>query len=366
MTAERARRQPRASRRKAESGASQTTAASRRPRARSLGVADRPLRVVARVHAYPPVHNAGAEWMLHSLLCALVARGHEVTVWLSRYSQLSEPYTLDGVRVVPFAARLDIGAAVRRADVAISHLENVPALAALAAGYGTRFVAVCHNTFPATFRNAATAALAVYNSQWMAREAEAYYAGRPSAPAATLVVRPPVFADNYRTTPGDAITLINCNADKGGDLFWRIAERMPDHQFLGVRGAYGQQVVPPRPVPNLVYLDHVPGHEMRDRVYARTRVLLMPSRYESWGRVGVEAMASGIPVVAHPTPGICEMLGDAAILADRDDLDAWLSTLEQLLRPTEYQSASERALERSAALDPHDDLVAWCEAIESL
>src|SRR5690606_40048155 len=100
--------------------------------------------------------------------------------------------------------------------------------------------------------------LAVYNSQWMAREAEDYYAGRPSAPAATLVVRPPVFADNYRTTPGDAITLINCNADKSGDLFWRIAKRMPDHKFPGVRGASGQQVAPPPPVPNLAY----PGHAL--------------------------------------------------------------------------------------------------------
>ncbi|MFE4971343.1 glycosyltransferase [Kitasatospora sp. NPDC056651] len=60
-------------------------------------------------------------------------------------------------------------------------------------------------------------------------------------------------------------------------------------------------------------IDHVPGHAMRERVYARSRVVLMPSSHESWGRVGVEAFASGIPVIAHPTPGLAECLGHAGI-----------------------------------------------------
>lgn len=340
------------------------TGTAKKPR--SLGKADKPLRVLARVHAYPPLHNAGAEWMLHTMLRALVERGHEVTVWLSRYSALREPYELDGVKVVPFASQLDIGSAIRRADVAVSHLENVPSLGALSRGFKAKFVAVCHNTFQRTFQDASGAALAVYNSAWMRDEAAEHYADKPNPPMSSLVIRPPVFADDYRTTPGDAITLVNVNEDKGGDLFWRLAARMPDHKFLGVRGAYGVQVTPPEALPNLEYIEHVPGHEMAAQVYSRTKVLLMPSRYESWGRVGVEAMASGIPVVGHPTPGICEMLGDAAILSDRDDLDAWLAVLEKLLKPAEYKRASEAALARSAELDPHDDLVAWCEAIESL
>lgn len=329
-----------------------------------------PLRIVARVHAMPPRHNAGAEHMLVSMLRPLVERGHDVSVWLSRYTDDREVYDYQGVRVVPLAARLDFGEAARKAHVLLSHLENVPPTSALARGFGRPFVAVVHNTHRPSFRHIASGqtALAVYNSDWMRDEAELFYAEYPDAtrPEGDLIVRPPVFAEDYRTTPGDCITLINCNGDKGGDLFWRLAARMPDQQFLGVRGAYGVHVDPPEPLPNLQYIDHVPGTEMAERVYSRTRVLLMPSRYESWGRTGVEAMASGIPVVAHPTPGLCESLGSAGIFADRDDLDAWLVTLERLLEPTEWRKASRRAKARSKALNPTSELDAWCEAIEEL
>ncbi len=334
------------------------------------GGAAKPLRIVVRVHAMPPRHNAGAEHMLVSMLRPLVERGHDVSVWLSRYTDDRDVYDYEGVRVVPLAARLDFGEASRKADVLISHLENVPATAALARGFGRPFVSIVHNTHKPSFRHMAVGgtALAVYNSTWMQAEAELYFAEYPHSvrPDRSMIVRPPVVAEDYRTKPGDCITLVNCNEDKGGDLLWRIAARMPEQQFLGVRGAYGVQVEPPEPLPNLTYIDHVPGNEMAERVYSRTRVLLMPSVYESWGRVGVEAMASGIPVVAHPTPGLCESLGNAGIFADRDDLDAWLVTLERLLKPAEWRKASKRALARSAELDPSEDLAAWCDAVEEL
>ncbi|MBQ1164003.1 glycosyltransferase, partial [Streptomyces sp. A73] len=80
-----------------------------------------------------------------------------------------------------------------------------------------------------------------------------------------------------------------------------LAQRIPEQQFVAVRGAYGEQVDYDG-LDNVEVLAQVPGAEMAERVYGRTRVLLMPSSYESWGRAGCEALASGIPVVAHPTP----------------------------------------------------------------
>ena len=326
------------------------------------------LRVMARLHAFPPRHNAGAEWMALSMFRALVERGHEVTVWLSRYGEDHDPYELHGIQVVPLEARLDFPSAVRRANVMVSHLENVPPTAALARGYGKPFVAICHNTFPETFRNVASGstALAVYNSEWMAREAELFFVDHPKGvrPDQALVVRPPVFAEDYRTTPGDRITLVNLWANKGGQLLEELARRMPDTPFLAVKGAYGEQVVPD--LPNVEVVEHVDGRDMREAVYARSRVVLMPSLYESWGRVGVEALASGIPVVAHPTPGLCESLADGGIFVDRNDPDGWVAVLRKLQDPAEWRLASKRAKARSVELDPAADLAAWCDAVEAL
>lgn len=340
------------------------------PRWGRLGQAHSPLKVMARVHAYPPRHNAGAEWMTHSLLRALVARGHDVDVWLSRYSPDREPYDLDGVRVVPFAAGLDFGAAAGAADVMVSYLENVPAAGALARQTGTPLVVICHNTQPVTFRNVgrASAALAVYNSLHMRADAEAYFCEYTAAlrPARTLVVRPPVLPEDYATRPGDCVTLINLNRDKGGDLFWRLAERFPRTPFLGVKGSYGHQIDRPGGLPNVEILEHVPGDRMRDDVYARTRVLLVPSATESWGRVAVEAMASGIPVIASPAVGLVECLAGAGVFAEHTDTEAWASALDQLTDPACWAKASERAQARSKELDPAAELAAWCDAIETL
>lgn len=326
------------------------------------------MRIIARFHAFPPVHNAGAEMMALSMLSALAARGHDVQVWLSVYNGKRVPYDVDGVEVIPAAARLDYASAVKRADAVISHLENVPSAGSLARGWGRPFVVMCHNTFTATWRNmcAGTTALAVYNSQWMQDAAREWLAENPKVhqPTADVVVRPPVHAADYRTTPGDCITLINLFEPKGGALFWRLAEAMPDRKFLGVTGAYGDQVM--KDLPNVEILDHIPGSEMAERVYSRSKVLLMPSVYESWGRTGVEAVASGIPVIAHPTPGLIESLGEAGIFVDREDLDSWVATLRALEDPAQWHAASERASLRSAELDPSEDLARWCEAIEAL
>lgn len=329
----------------------------------------RPLRIVARVHAMPPEHNAGAEHMLVSMLRPLVERGHDVQVWLSQYGTARKVYDYRGVQVVPLEARLDFTTAVRKADVVLSHLECVPSTASLARGFGKPMVVVCHNTHRVSFRDMAAGgtALAVYNSRWMEAEAELLFAEYPASvrPGRSLVVRPPVFASDYAAKPGKAVTLINCSREKGGEVLEALARRMPDQPFLAVCGAYGEQLLPD--LPNVEVIEHVDGRNMREAVYGRTKVLLMPSSYESWGRAGVEAFASGIPVLAHPTPGLCESLGEAGIFADLNDVDGWQALLERLLKePAEYRLAAKRARARSAELDPTSDLDAWCDAIEEV
>lgn len=315
------------------------------------------LDIAARIHAYVPEHNAGAETMLHSMLRALVARGHRCTAWIARYSTAKQAYEVDGVRVVPARARVD--GTWTKADVLISHLENVDSTAAIAKGYGIPFVVMAHNTFFPTKKaiDDAHPALVVYNSEWMRKELGEHPNG--------IIVRPVADPEQYATTPGNAVTIVNATATKGAEVLFELARRMPEQDFLAVGGAYGVQLA--TELPNVMFLPHQPFSRMRDNVFARTKVLLMPSDYESWGRVGTEAMCSGIPVVAHPTPGLKENLGDAGIFCDREDIDRWERALRALLGNEKiYAKTSEKALKRAAELAAGGDLERWCDAVEAL
>lgn len=329
------------------------------------------MRVLAMLHLYSPHHCAGAEMMMHALLVSLVDAGHTVDVILSREHQgVTDPYTLDGVTVHPRQDKGDplrwLGDPDRRPDVLVTHLENTDRATILGHVYRVPTVHVCHNTFDSTkIALLRRPALIVANSEWMAEDVRAWWTDRLPAQRAMprmMVIRPPVRVTDYATSPGDRVTLINATEAKGASLFYALADRFPHRRFLAVHGAYGEQ--DRRSRPNVEFIGHLAGDAMRQSVYARTRVLLMPSIYESWGRVGIEAACSGIPTIAHPTPGLVESLGDAGIFADRTDLDQWIRALRRLQDRKAYATASRLARARARGLDPTAELAQWVETVE--
>jgi glycosyltransferase involved in cell wall biosynthesis len=59
--------------------------------------------------------------------------------------------------------------------------------------------------------------------------------------------------------------------------------------------------------------EHLPG------LYAGALVFVLPSRHEGFGLPALEAMASGVPVVAADRGGLAELVGNAGVLIDADD-----------------------------------------------
>ena len=101
--------------------------------------------------------------------------------------------------------------------------------------------------------------------------------------------------------------------------------------------------------PNVTVLQKTPT--IKD-VYAKTRILIMPSKYESWGRTATEAMCSGIPVISSGTPGLRENCGKAGLYFDREEVKLWVDQIEKLFNPKAYEKASKAAKIRSRELDP--------------
>ena len=75
-------------------------------------------------------------------------------------------------------------------------------------------------------------------------------------------------------------------------------------------------------------LGYVPDDELPS-LYARARVLLMPSLYEGFGLPVLEAMASGTPVVAANRGALPETCGDAALVVEPEEFaEAALEALD--------------------------------------
>lgn len=321
-----------------------------------------PARVLAAVHWYVPHYCTGAEVMLHTMLRALVERGSTVDVLecspAKDDSFRHSGYRIDGIRVHPHRGTDDLPRMLAAADVLVAHLDTTERSAAVSRRMGKPCFVIHHND-DFTSWNADADIYQVYNSQWLRDRLQTL---KPTP--RHLVVRPPVRSAEYRTEPGSRVTLVNLSPDKGSRIFYGLARRMPDVDFLGVIGAYGEQIV--EPAPNVEIMAHTGLHSMAS-VYGRTRVLLVPSRYESWGRTGVEAMASGIPVVARPTPGLVESLGGAGVFVPDNSLAGWESAVRQIMDEDTWREASRRALDRSRELDRicEEDLRGWCAAVEN-
>lgn len=81
-------------------------------------------------------------------------------------------------------------------------------------------------------------------------------------------------------------------------------------------------------------------------------VLCAPSRTtprwrEQFGRMLIEAMACGVPVLAAPSGEIPHVLGDAGMLAAEDDAAAWAREIERLLADVDLRSVlAARGIER--------------------
>lgn len=307
----------------------------------------------AIIHKAAPIHNAGAEAYFHSVAKWLVARGHRVS---ASVAHAEGTWELDGVTYVgesrPSQEPIDA------ADLLLTHLD----MTRIAAWHATRLkkplVHLVHNDAQLKFHRVRPheAQLVVFNSRWI--EAAVKWSG-PS-----IVIPPPVFAADYDVRPqqGDAYVLVNLSEAKGGDLFWTLARAMPDRRFIGVLGAYGKQIVPKDIPPNVEVWENRP--DPRD-FYREARVILMPSSYESWGRVPVEAAASGIPTIAHPTPGLGESMGWAAIFCSRYRPIDWIYALDMVDDSTTYAERSRLAHARSLMLDPEPHLLALEAELEA-
>ena len=311
------------------------------------------MKILASIHLYPPKHNCGAEYMMHQTLKFLQSKGHEVRVLLHQANRhkIDSVYSFEGVDVFPPTDYLR-DRLFEWCDLVFTHLDYTQLSINLAHRYNKKCVHFIHNySVYSSIENAINPQYVVYNSK-VAKKVINYKWDN-------FILHPPCDYRFYDTgkdsQSNEYVTLINLDYNKGGHILKEIAEKMPSKRFLGVLGSYsadskGQIVNQPSNVRIMGNTTNI------KKVYEITRILIMPSEFESWGRVATEAMCSGIPVISSGTEGLKENCGKAGIYVDRYNVDGWVKEIKKLDKPENYQKASNLAKDRSRELDPIKEL----------
>ena len=199
----------------------------------------------------------------------------------------------------------------KKADVIITHLGKTGKALNTCRKLNKPLIFISHNTtrYAAieTHKNVGV----IYNAQWT-RDKLPYE--NDSTTCHPMCVFP-----ELPKSQGDHVTLVNCNENKGVRTLRAIAKT--GIKCLGVKG-YGIQI---KGDYELLEQD-----ENIYNILNRTKVLIMPSKKESWGRIGAEALCMGIPVIAHENEGINECLGDCAWYIDRSDYKGYINAINRI------------------------------------
>ncbi|NID16764.1 glycosyltransferase family 4 protein [Luteibacter yeojuensis] len=137
---------------------------------------------------------------------------------------------------------------------------------------------------------------------------------------------------------------------KGADVIPVLSSMLGDevevHCVGGLRRAFPSDWVRHK---NIRVLQSVPPERMLE-IYASVDTVLVPTRYEAFGFVALEAMSCGLPVIGFDTTGTAEVCanGETALLVPRDDIDGLAKSIRALadpdLRATMGRAGRERAL----------------------
>jgi hypothetical protein len=329
------------------------------------------MTLVALSHGYPPEWNMGGEVSLHRTIRE--ARGDKIVL-----TETKRDYTLDGVFVSSLNTPdvLDMNADPEPiasqiksfgANVVVGQNEiSLPAVRA-AKIVGAKSIVSVHT--PPKYGGRIKSAVLEADYSIFNTYAAASGWGQPEA----LVVHPPTGdlpEEVYKNT-GDAYTMLSSLTNKGVSVVLSLAKRHPRKRFIIVRS-------PAEPTHGLPDLEEraamLPNVELHPRVapeevhkyLEQTRILLVPSRYETYGMSAIEAAGYGIPSIHVDTPHVREGIGKAAVLIPPLSLSSALNGIRII--EDNYENYREKSRSRAEWLSKRqaEELERFSDFIDSI
>lgn len=315
------------------------------------------MTVVAVSHGYPPFWNMGGEVALHRAMS--VIKGDRVVLTKTENDYVFEDIPVKKINIENV---LDIHADPMqiveqlkglRARVVIG--QNELSLPCVLAAKALGIVSIVNVHTPPKYGRGIREAViqadyAVYNTK-----AAADQWGEPNA----VVLHPPISPlPKEIKNKGNAYTLLSSLVNKGVEVVLALAKMYPDKRFIIVRSpaepTHGLADLEERAalLPNVELHPRVPPEEVY-KYFEQTRILLVPSRYETYGMSAIEAAGYGIPSVHVDTPHVREGIGEAAILIQPLSIEEAAKGIEII--ESDYEGHSRRARKRAEWLQLRQD-----------
>jgi len=326
--------------------------------------------IAATTHAYVRDHALGGEVSLHRTLLAATQPATVLT-------RTRDPYILDGIRVQPIATDdvLDpnadpapIAAQLQQIGASVVLAQNELSLPSVRAARQVGIPSIVSVHAPPKYGRGIRQAVQdashrIYNTAQSAKEWR----------LPGLVLHPPVPPlPTRRYGDGDAVTLLSNLANKGVKTVLTVAERMPAQRFLIVRspaesthGLDGFDEWAAR-LPNVTVAPRVAPADVPDRYLSQTRILVIPSRMETYGMSAIEAAGYGIPAVSIMNPHVAEGIGEAAYPIPGLNADALELGIYRV--QANWREWSRRALDRAGQIEDRQrtELAEWADWLTRL
>jgi len=170
------------------------------------------------------------------------------------------------------------------------------------------------------------------------------------------VVYPFIELDTYRINDikrkeQEYITFVNLRRPKGGEIALEIAAKMPKKTFLFIKGAKPEEDLV-KMAEGLKNVKLVSWAKDMKEIYRKTKILLVPSLEESFGRLAIEAGINGIPTVASECGDLPTVIGDSGIVVeDTWNINKWTKSIRSLDNEWEYSKYSILAKENAQKFD---------------
>jgi glycosyltransferase involved in cell wall biosynthesis len=184
----------------------------------------------------------------------------------------------------------------------------------------------------------------VTNSPFTASELNRHFG------VSSTTISPLINLQDYLTGRDSAkyVTLVTPHPRKGLNIVLELAAKLPSIPFLLVEGwpmepeEWQALKIQTQARPNISLLRSTSNMK---EIYEKTKILLVPSELETFGRVAVEAQCSGIPVLAKDVGALRWVIGDGGkALAPTTSIDEWVAHLNRWYSDSEtYRELSEQA-----------------------